>query len=153
MISNRLINYILASSFISYLFIHPLLMAISYIMHDYSQKLSSEELLSEILKSFSIPMLPFSLGFALIGGVVGLFYYRLKQANEDKSKLITQLEISLSEIKKLSGFLPICASCKKIRDDEGYWNQIETYIKEHSEADFTHGICPECEKRLYPELD
>lgn len=52
--------------------------------------------------------------------------------------------------KTLSGMLPICASCKKIRDDKGYWNQIEAYITEHSEAKFSHGICPECMKKLYP---
>lgn len=56
-----------------------------------------------------------------------------------------------SEIKQLRGMLPICASCKKIRDDKGYWSQIETYIKKHSEAEFTHGICPECIRKLYPE--
>ena len=62
------------------------------------------------------------------------------------------LRQALSEVKDLSGLLPICSSCKKIRDDEGYWNQIESYIKEHSEAGFTHGICPECMKKLYPEF-
>jgi hypothetical protein len=51
----------------------------------------------------------------------------------------------------LRGLLPICASCKKIRDDKGYWNQMETYIEAHSEADFSHGVCPECMERLYPE--
>ena len=56
-----------------------------------------------------------------------------------------------SEIKQLRGMLPICASCKKIRDDKGYWSQIETYIKKHSEAEFTHAICPECMRKLYPE--
>lgn len=57
------------------------------------------------------------------------------------------------EIKMLSGFLPICSSCKKIRDDDGYWNQIETYIHSHSEAQFSHGICPECFKEHYPDYD
>ena len=57
-----------------------------------------------------------------------------------------------SEIKRLRGMLPICSSCKKIRDDKGYWNQIEVYVKEHSEAEFSHGICPECLKELYPEF-
>ena len=68
---------------------------------------------------------------------------RLKQA---------ALKEALSEVKTLSGFLPICASCKNIRDDKGYWNQIETYIREHSEAEFSHGICPECARKLYPEF-
>jgi hypothetical protein len=56
------------------------------------------------------------------------------------------------ELKVLSGLLPICASCKKIRDDGGYWNQIEIYLKEHSDATFSHGICPQCQEKLYPEL-
>ena len=57
-----------------------------------------------------------------------------------------------SEIKRLRGMLPICSSCKKIRDDKGYWNQIEVYIKDHSDAEFSHGICPECIKKLYPNF-
>ena len=65
----------------------------------------------------------------------------------------TALEKSLSEIKTLSGLLPICAACKKIRDDKGYWNQLEKYIYEHSEAQFSHSICPECAKQLYSDLD
>ncbi len=60
---------------------------------------------------------------------------------------------SKDKIKTLSGFLPICASCKKIRDDKGYWNQIESYIKEHSEAEFSHSICPDCTEKLYPYLN
>jgi hypothetical protein len=58
----------------------------------------------------------------------------------------------LDEVKTLKGIIPICASCKKIRDDSGYWNQIELYIKEHSEADFSHSICPDCARKLYPDL-
>jgi hypothetical protein len=64
---------------------------------------------------------------------------------------ISRLEEALKNVKTLSGFLPICASCKNIRDDEGYWQQIEEYIMNHSEVDFTHGICNECVKKLYPE--
>ena len=56
---------------------------------------------------------------------------------------LAELTDALTNVKTLSGLLPICSSCKKIRDDRGYWNQIETYIKTHSEADFTHGICPD----------
>ena len=61
------------------------------------------------------------------------------------------LKEALAKVKLLSGFLPICAVCKKIRDDKGYWNQIESYIRDHSEAEFSHGICPECAKKLYPD--
>lgn len=63
-----------------------------------------------------------------------------------------KLQQALDKIKTLRGLLPICANCKKIRDDQGYWNQIEVYIANHSEADFSHGICPECSKKLYPEF-
>ncbi len=62
-----------------------------------------------------------------------------------------ELEQALNKVKKLSGLLPICAVCKKIRNDKGYWQQVEVYIHEHSEADFSHGVCPECVRKLYPE--
>ena len=74
------------------------------------------------------------------------------KAAKERERLIAQLENALQEIKRLSGLLPICAGCKRIRDDEGNWHQIEEYIASHSEADFTHGICPECARRLYPEV-
>jgi len=74
-----------------------------------------------------------------------------KQLENEKENLISELQESLAKVKLLSGLLPICASCKKIRDDKGYWNQVETYLLEHSQAKFTHGICPECGKKLYPE--
>ncbi len=73
-------------------------------------------------------------------------------AAKEREKLIAQLEEALLKVKQLSGLLPICASCKKIRDDNGRWQQIEIYIQNHSEADFSHGICPECSYRLYPEM-
>lgn len=73
------------------------------------------------------------------------------QLAEERDKLIIALQEALAKVKQLSGFLPICASCKKIRDDRGYWNQIESYIHDHSEAEFTHGLCPECARKLYPE--
>lgn len=73
-----------------------------------------------------------------------------KHAEEAKEDLIEELQKSLEEVNLLSGFLPICASCKKVRDDQGYWNQIESYIREHSGVEFSHGICPDCAKRLYP---
>ena len=63
-----------------------------------------------------------------------------------------ELETAMGQVKTLRGFLPICAHCKKIRDDQGYWKQIESYIRDHSEADFSHSICPDCIKLLYPDL-
>lgn len=67
-----------------------------------------------------------------------------KQAEEDRERLVEQLTKALAEVKTLRGLLPICASCKKVRDDSGIWNQIESYISKHSEATFTHSYCPEC---------
>ncbi|WP_163338140.1 response regulator [Desulfopila sp. IMCC35008] len=78
---------------------------------------------------------------------------RQKDAEREREELIMKLEKTLSKVKQLSGFLPICASCKKIRDDQGYWSQVEEYVSAHSEAVFSHGICPDCIKILYPELD
>ena len=75
-----------------------------------------------------------------------------KQIEKERENLISDLQKALAKVKTLSGLLPICSSCKKIRDDKGYWNQIETYIHEHSGADFSHGICPECAQQLYPEV-
>lgn len=63
---------------------------------------------------------------------------------KEKEVLIHKLQETLSQVKQLSGFLPICAACKKIHDDEGYWNQIEAYIRDHSEVQFSHSICPDC---------
>ncbi|XPS86622.1 PAS domain protein [Desulfosarcina variabilis str. Montpellier] len=63
-----------------------------------------------------------------------------------------KLKEALNKVKVLSGMLPICASCKKIRDDKGYWQRIESYISEHSEAVFSHSLCPDCAKKLYPEI-
>lgn len=73
--------------------------------------------------------------------------YRLK--NIELAKANEKLKKALGEVKKLSGMLPICSSCKKIRDDSGYWKQIEEYISEHSDTHFTHGLCPDCVKKLY----
>jgi len=72
-----------------------------------------------------------------------------KRIEEERRKLIYDLQDALSKIKRLQGLLPICASCKKIRDDKGYWNELEAYISEHSEAEITHGFCPDCLKNLY----
>ncbi len=74
-----------------------------------------------------------------------------KRQQFEREALIEQLERALSEVSTLSGLLPICSSCKKIRDDKGYWNSIEAYIHKHSAAKLTHGICPECRKKLYPD--
>jgi PAS domain S-box-containing protein len=75
-----------------------------------------------------------------------------KRAENAKEELVGELQQALDEVNLLSGFLPICASCKKIRDDKGYWNQIESYIRDHSQVEFSHSICPDCAEELYPDL-
>jgi PAS domain S-box-containing protein len=74
-----------------------------------------------------------------------------KRAEEEREKLILALQDALAKVKTLKGLLPICAWCKKIRNDKGYWTKVETYIGEHSDVSFTHGICPECLKKESPE--
>lgn len=102
--------------------------------------------------------------YVILGAIVPLFvappiiiYYgkllvKIVNAEERLRERAAKLEKALIEIKQLSGLLPICASCKKIRDDKGYWNQIEAYISQHSEAQFSHSVCPECAEKLYPDL-
>ena len=76
---------------------------------------------------------------------------RLSALSEEQQDLIDRLHEALTSIKTLKGMLPICASCKKVRDDKGYWNQIEEYVSAHSDAEFSHGICPDCVRKLYPQ--
>jgi hypothetical protein len=106
----------------------------------------------------------FSTGVATIAGFFVLREHaRLQQqlaeeiaeriwAQEQQERLISDLRTAMANVKTLRGLLPICASCKKIRDDRGYWNQLETYIHKHSEAQFSHGLCPDCIQQLYPDL-
>lgn len=75
-----------------------------------------------------------------------------KQLDQEREQLIQRLQDALSKIKVLRGLIPICASCKSIRDDKGYWHKVEEYIRDHSEAQLTHGVCPACARKLYPEF-
>ena len=79
---------------------------------------------------------------------MALYKHRL---DEEKRKLIERLEKALAKVKLLSGFLPTCAYCKRIRNQEGEWAPMEEYIQRHSEAEFSHGLCPDCQRRYYPE--
>ena len=95
----------------------------------------------------------------LVAGIAGLLIAvmifinrRLKKEILSRKETERALKEAISEVKTLSGFLPICANCKKIRDDQGYWNQIEDYISRHSNAEFSHGICPECTAKLYGDV-
>ncbi len=99
------------------------------------------------------------LGFELVGlagsviMLAGMVLIRpifefLKSAEQEQRELVSKLQEAMSNIKTLKGLLPMCAWCKKIRNDKGYWEQLDVYIREHSDADFTHGICPECMKEV-----
>ena len=81
------------------------------------------------------------------------FAIERKRIIEERDIVIAQLKEAMSKIKILSSMLPICASCKKIRDDKGYWKQVESYISEHTDTVFSHGICPDCEKKAYAEIE
>ncbi|OPY83851.1 MAG: sensory histidine kinase AtoS [Smithella sp. PtaU1.Bin162] len=90
------------------------------------------------------------------GNVIGLTLFLTdvtdrRLAEAEREKIIAELQQALSQVKTLSGLLPICASCKKIRDDKGYWHQVELYVRDRTKAEFSHGICPDCAQRLYPE--
>ncbi len=93
---------------------------------------------------FSIWLIGF---LGIIFGTMSLNYRFI-----ERDSAISDLQTALDRIKVLDGLVPICANCKKIRDDKGYWNQIEEYITDHSDAEFSHGICPDCIKVLYPEV-
>lgn len=75
-----------------------------------------------------------------------------KNAEEERKHMLLKLQSALAEVKTLRGIIPICAYCKKIRDDQGYWNQVEAYVARHTEADFSHGVCPSCAKKHYPDF-
>jgi len=72
-----------------------------------------------------------------------------RRAEEERERLVADLQSALADVKKLSGLLPICASCKKIRDDKGYWHQVEDFVEKHAEVQFSHGLCPDCMRKLY----
>lgn len=153
MVSGRLVKIVSISAAISYSCVHPFVMVISHAMP--ASDVTGHQLKADFgaifLESFSIGMLPWSLGFTILGGLVGYLYYKNMQSDESKTKLLNELQAALTEVKMLSGFLPICCVCKQIRDDKGYWNHFETYISEYSEAKFSHTYCPDCRQKAFDE--
>jgi hypothetical protein len=145
------IKWSLTGALFGYFIFHPLVHIIS-VFHFFSGHSGPINFVAEVLNSFSVSMLPWSLAFIILNALIGLFGGTIMQANAEKSKAIADLQEALAKVQILSGFLPICSSCKKVRDDRGYWNQIEAYISEHSEAEFSHGICPECAGIMYSDI-
>ena len=140
---------------IGYFLFHPLVMLLSFLMSARDHVLdmaNTTSVITVLQRSFSMDMLPWSLSFALFNGVIGLYYGIIKVEKIAREELIENLQKALADVKTLSGMLPICAWCKNIRNDEGYWQKIEAYLKSHSDLDFTHSICNDCAKKEYPEL-
>lgn len=121
-----------------------------------------------LINPLSLEFYPYHIGVSLRFLVslllVTLLAYGLEASREKYAHLLTKeratllkekqnLEQALKEIKTLSGLIPICSNCKKVRNDEGYWQQVETYVRDHSAADFSHSICPECFEKLYPDYE
>lgn len=118
---------------------HPLLLNVGLASNDYLAQWRREA-----RKTWA-----FSGLFCLLSTLLGSFL--LRAWYRERQHRLQQLSHALEEVKALSGLLPICSSCKKIRDDRGYWNQIEAYIQARTEAQFTHGICPECARQFFPD--
>ena len=150
-VPKKIISWSIIGAFCGYFLFHPIIHIIS-VFHLTGAHSAPTTFYHEILKAFSVSMSPWGLAFTILCALIGMFLGKTKQTDKEKSEAIKKLHKALEEVKILSGFLPICASCKKIRDDKGYWNQIEAYISEHSEAEFSHGICPECVKKHYPHI-
>jgi hypothetical protein len=150
-----LLQYSVSGAFIGYFIFHPMVMLFSYLMgakHTVSDTINTVGAMEVIFRSFSISMVPWSLSFALFNGIIGFYYGTFKAEKLAREELIKNLQKALADVKTLSGMLPICAWCKKIRNDEGYWQKIEAYMKSHLDLDFTHSICHDCAKKEYPEL-
>jgi len=105
---------------------------------------------AKITGPFGYIMKPFEETDLKVAVEIGLYKAKLEAERE---RLITELQEALGKVKTLSGLIPICAWCKKIRDDKGYWQAVEQYIQEHSRAEFSHGICPECYDKYFAEED
>jgi hypothetical protein len=133
--------------------------------------LAASMFITEVLITFLFSLFPLmtpvqegildsSLLLMFIVPLLYVFFYRpflldikeRKKVEKEKEATIVELKKAMDEIKILKGLIPICAKCKKARDDAGYWQHIETYISERSEAEFTHSLCPGCAKELYPGL-
>ncbi len=150
-----LLQFSLAGALMGYFIFHPMVMLFSYLMtanHTVPDTINTVGIMAVIPRSFSISMVPWSLSFALFNGIIGFYYGTFKAEKLAREKLIENLQKALADVKTLSGMLPICAWCNKIRNDEGYWQKIEAYMKSHLDLNFTHSICHDCAKKEYPEL-
>jgi hypothetical protein len=109
---------------------------------------AGELLVPKIMVATLIPL--------IIAPIMSVIFVRLlkqiDEAEQRNAQLVDDLQAALAKAKMLSGLLPICASCKRIRDDAGYWHQVEVYIRDHAEVDFSHGLCPECAEAFQAQI-
>jgi PAS domain S-box-containing protein len=108
---------------------------------------------SQLAVSLTISPVKDVVGSVIGASIIARDITERKRFEQERSKLIEELQAALSRVKQLSGLLPICANCKRIRDDKGHWEPVEVYIHERSQAEFTHGICPDCARQLYPGIN
>lgn len=106
---------------------------------------SCESFYEPLGRWFAINVYPFRDGISILFRDIS----ERKKGQQERERLIGELQKALTNVRTLRGLIPICASCKKIRDDQGYWRQLEVYIRDHSEADFSHGLCPECAEQYF----
>jgi len=115
--------------------------------NEYTVRLRNREFIIQLTK---VPLFDKSGAIVGICGI-GRDITEAKRIERERETLIAELQQALSNIKQLSGLLPICSSCKKVRDDKGYWTQVDEYLRHHSDAQITHGLCPDCSKKYFPE--
>jgi PAS domain S-box-containing protein len=121
------------------------------IWHDVTERRQAEKTLSKYSEHLEKLVRERTAELAKVNAALQEDIAMRKLAEQEREKLISELQDAMSRIKTLSGLLPTCAWCRKVRDDDGYWKKVETYIEEHSDASFTHGICPECLQKTDPE--
>ena len=103
---------------------------------------------AKITQPFGYVLKPFELRDLHVAIEMARYQHAMDQERE---RLVAELQEALAQVKTLRGLIPICMNCKKIRDDEGYWHQLEVYIRDHSDAEFSHGLCSECAQKMYPD--
>lgn len=121
------------------------------IWHDITDRKQAEETLSKYSEHLEKLVKERTTELAAVNEQLQKDISMRKLAEQERERLIAELQDAMAKIKTLSGLLPTCAWCRKVRDDDGYWKKVETYIEEHSDASFTHGICPECLQKNDPE--
>ncbi len=113
--------------------------------------ISTDILAGKVIQNYFIDSWNLFIHFSFFTIVVYLIHQE-RMSSDENEILVLKLQKALDEIKTLSGLLPVCSSCKKIRDDNGHWKQIELFISDNTNAEFRHSICPECNDILYPRL-